>query len=413
MKSNDLLFTDLSTGDKKTFSGFRDSLNGSLEYREVVAPASNIEAIQALLTAVVLKLPLTLLDAEASPPNFDFTGINANLDSHVFELIPGLQDEDALLVPPNGNGFKLTLLSSGTGGSPRSCTHDWGSLSRMLKMGAHHRSDVWGLGYSLTHIAGVLVALQAFYNRNPLVNLFRLGRAEIENSIKDYKITHISGTPTFYRQLIPTQVPIHSVRSVTLGGESVSQDLVEKSKRSFPEARIRNVYASTEAGPLLESNGECFRIPDKYAEVIRITNGRLLVHSSLVSDFDSDQAAFSDEWYDTGDSIEWAREGETEFRIVGRESDKLNVGGLNVSPREVEAVLEAFPGVAVARVSGRKNSVVGTILQAELVCSDTGLTEVELRAYASRHLPPAKVPRLISFVSHLPETRTGKIKRSE
>lgn len=92
-------------------------------------------------------------------------------------------------------------------------------------------------------------------------------------------------------------------------------------------------------------------------------------------------------------------------------------------------MLEEFPGVRKARVFGRKNSVMGNILCAEVVLvkpdggrqtaeggerwTDNGLvTEATLREFAAARLQPFKVPRMIRFVDSLATTRTGKLSRT-
>jgi len=94
-----------------------------------------------------------------------------------------------------------------------------------------------------------------------------------------------------------------------------------------------------------------------------------------------------------------------------------------VNPHEVEAVLGEHSGVAQVRVFGRKNSVMGHILCAEVVLAKADsvlqtaeggrVTEAALRAFAAVRLQPFKIPRVILFVEALATTRTGKISRTE
>ena len=100
------------------------------------------------------------------------------------------------------------------------------------------------------------------------------------------------------------------------------------------------------------------------------------------------------------------------FRIVARDRDWVNVGGSKVNPHEVEAVLCGHPGVIQARVFGRKNSVVGNILCAEIVARPPAPTEADLRSFAAERLQPFKVPRMIRFVDGLGTMRTGKLSRT-
>ena len=91
--------------------------------------------------------------------------------------------------------------------------------------------------------------------------------------------------------------------------------------------------------------------------------------------------------------------------------DWINVGGSKVNPHEVESVLEAHPAVARARVFGRKNSVLGQLLCAEVVARGAAPAEADLREFAGAQLQPFKVPRMFRFVDQIAATRTGKLSR--
>jgi benzoate-CoA ligase len=123
--------------------------------------------------------------------------------------------------------------------------------------------------------------------------------------------------------------------------------------------------------------------------------------------------AFADGWVRTGDRF---RQDETgAYVFCGRADDMLKIGGIWVSPAEVEAVLIEHEAVLEA-------AVVGVADQDELVrvkafvalnagvLADAGLAEA-LRAFAKARLAPFKCPRAIVFVDELPKTATGKIRR--
>jgi acyl-CoA synthetase (AMP-forming)/AMP-acid ligase II len=160
----------------------------------------------------------------------------------------------------------------------------------------------------------------------------------------------------------------------------------------------------------LVAEADVFAIAPGIEDRLRIVDGRVHVHRSLLGEFAGRGA---DEWYDTGDVVEVASESPLRFRIVARQRDWINVGGNKVNPREVEGVLEEHPGVARARVFGRSNSVVGTLLCAEIVRRpDAMVTEPQLREFAGTRLQAFKVPRMVRFVAELAATRTGKLSRS-
>jgi len=255
----------------------------------------------------------------------------------------------------------------------------------------------------------VQVFLQAFFNANPLVNLFQLSREEALSVLIECGVTHLSGTPSFYRLMLPADRPMPWVRAVALGGERSEPLLMARLAEAFPNARIRNYYASTEAGTVLAAPGELFEIPDAMRGVVRLRHARLELHTSLLGEFTASDSV-TDGWFATGDVVEIASEEPLRFRFIGHDRDWINVGGNKVDPAEVEDALLGAPGVREARVFGRRNSVVGQLLCAELVTGPKP-DEAALRAHLGARMQAFKVPRLFSYVDRLERTRTGKLKR--
>ncbi|MCZ6463523.1 MAG: fatty acid--CoA ligase family protein, partial [Proteobacteria bacterium] len=118
----------------------------------------------------------------------------------------------------------------------------------------------------------------------------------------------------------------------------------------------------------------------------------------------------ADGYYHTGDGGHFNAEGVLFFK--GRLGDLIKTGGANVTPREVEVVLEGVTEVKEAYVLGVPDPVRGQNVAAVVVLKDGAVkTEDELRAHVKSQLSAYKVPRHVFFTSHddLPFTDTGKI----
>ena len=72
------------------------------------------------------------------------------------------------------------------------------------------------------------------------------------------------------------------MRRVTLGGEKSDRQLYDSIGCIFPNAKINNVYASTEAGSLFGARGDAFRIPPELKDKFKVVDGELLIHRSLL-----------------------------------------------------------------------------------------------------------------------------------
>jgi fatty-acyl-CoA synthase len=114
-------------------------------------------------------------------------------------------------------------------------------------------------------------------------------------------------------------------------------------------------------------------------------------------------------WLHTRDLA--ARDAEGFYTIRGRLDDLIISGGENIYPREVEAVLQAHPGVRQAAVIGAPDRRWGEVVTAFVVRRDPRLTEEALIAFCreSRALAAFKRPRIVRFVEALPSNPSGKI----
>jgi acyl-CoA synthetase (AMP-forming)/AMP-acid ligase II len=119
-----------------------------------------------------------------------------------------------------------------------------------------------------------------------------------------------------------------------------------------------------------------------------------------------------DGWYDTGDRGFFDAAGHLHF--TGRASAVIKTAGSNVSPAEVESVLDAMPGALHSFVVGLPDPVRGQVVGAAVVASrDAPLSVEAIVAHARRNLSTFKVPTVIRLVaeSELPMLPTGKVDR--
>ncbi len=113
----------------------------------------------------------------------------------------------------------------------------------------------------------------------------------------------------------------------------------------------------------------------------------------------------------TGDLFRQDDEGFLYF--VGRRDDIIKSRGEKVSPREVEDVLHAMPGIAEAAVVGVPNPFLGQAVKAVVrAVPGATLTEPEVRAHCRRHLEDFMVPSSVEVVDELPRTPNGKIDKA-
>ena len=98
--------------------------------------------------------------------------------------------------------------------------------------------------------------------------------------------------------------------------------------------------------------------------------------------------------------------------LAPRRTDLINVGGENVYPAEVEAVLMEHPAVLDAMAVGGADPILGAVVHANVVPAAPDLVDrPELVRHCAARLSPYKVPRTINFVASVPRSAAGKLHR--
>lgn len=320
-----------------------------------------------------------------------------------------IESVDDMISAIRNSSSEITLFTSGTTGFTRKFTHPLKNLIRKINVSDERKNDVWGFAFNPTHVAGVQVFFQAILNQNLLVNVFMESKDFIINAIENHKITNLSSTPTFYRLLLPLDRSFDSVKKITIGGEKSDNHLISQVEKAFPNARINNVYGSTETGPLFSSENDEFIVQDKHIGLIKVVDDELYIHKDLFGK--TTQLNLIDDFYATGDLIEWIDDEQRNFRFTSRKNELINVGGYKVNPYEVEDELTQHPKIRNVRVFGKPSAVLGNVICCEIeLLSDTELKEEDIRHFLNGKIQNFKIPRKISFVEKIELTRTGKKK---
>jgi benzoate-CoA ligase len=124
-------------------------------------------------------------------------------------------------------------------------------------------------------------------------------------------------------------------------------------------------------------------------------------------------ATFLGPWTRSGDK--YVRDADGYYTYCGRSDDMLKVGGIYVSPFEVEGALMSHECVLEAAVVAELDASQLVKPKAYVVvkpgvATDTALVEL-LQLHVKARLAPYKFPRWIEFIDELPKTATGKIQR--
>jgi acyl-CoA synthetase (AMP-forming)/AMP-acid ligase II len=293
----------------------------------------------------------------------------------------------------------LKFKTSGTTGTPKEVTHSLGHLMKNVIVSDSHKSDVWGNTYQKGTIAFEQVRLQAETNGNRMFDISNVNPLQVLDRIRELGITHISATPTWYRML-PITFSSDKLQSAAVSGEPVDRSVIEKINYIFPKAKVKVIYALTEAGTVLVSDNEYFEL--KIVQ-IKIIDNEIYLHKSLLGNYEIDG-----DWYATGDMVDMVRNSPF-FRIIGRKSEMINVGGRKINPEYVEKVLRTIAGVREAKVYGVKNSVTGYVVACQIVAEDEAKENIEKEI--DLLFDRTERPRFIYFNNKIDLTENMKVRR--
>ena len=263
--------------------------------------------------------------------------------------------------------------------------------------------------------------------------------ATVLDVVRHFRPTIYYGVPTSYANVLAADPEVWanadfgSVRICVSAGEPLAGSILARWK-ARTGADILDGIGSTECCHIFISNkiddvrpdcsgtvvpGYEVRIIDDTGDDVQPGEvGSLLVKgdsicSSYWNQHDRTKRTIRGEWIDTGDK--YLRDTDGYFRYQGRSDDMLKVGGIFVSPTEVEAVVNAHDAVLEC-------AVVGVIDEQRLVRPEAYVVlkpgraatvelEEELRQHVRERLAHFKCPRDFHFVDELPKTATGKIQR--
>jgi benzoate-CoA ligase len=366
---------------------------------------------------------------------------------------PGTIGFDSLLAaaptlepePTGKDDAAFWLYSSGTTGFPKGAVHLHHDIVHtvvcyaqgVLGMTAADRTFsvaklffAYGLGNALTFPFAVGATTILWPGPPTAPNVF----AQVER----HKPTLFFSVPTNYGQLLAhkregADFDLSSVRQAVSAGEALPKALFERFRDRF-RVEILDGIGSTEILHIFISNRSGRVRPGSAGELVAGYEARIVDEAgddvpdgtvgNLLIKGDSTCAYYWNKHERTKDTIEghWIRTGDKFSRdqdgyywYAGRADDMLKVGGIWVSPVEIENTLVEHPAVQEAGVIGRRDAddLEKPMAYVVLAAGQHGSPELarELQDFVRSKIAEYKRPRWIEFVEALPKTATGKTQR--
>jgi len=260
--------------------------------------------------------------------------------------------------------------------------------------------------------------------------------------IQDHQITTLCAPPTALRMLINENLNEYqfSLRECVSAGEPLNAEVI-KIWKDGTGLEIRDGYGQTESTCMIcNLPGSKVRLGSMgkatffYDMMIADADGNELpvhetgqiavrmhpehfrgIFKTYIGDDEKQKQVFKHGLYYTGDKAYKDEDGY--YWFVGRDDDVIKSSDYRIGPFEIESVLIELDEVLESAVVGSPHPVKGQEVKAFVVLVPGTDATKELSdkifTYSRNHLAPYKVPRLIEFVSELPKTISGKIRRIE
>jgi acyl-CoA synthetase (AMP-forming)/AMP-acid ligase II len=325
---------------------------------------------------------------------FDEEGISADFSRH---FVPA---ENALLASfLEQDRPGLILFSSGSTGKPKAILHDFDRVADKFRK---PRTAVVAIPFlMIDHFGGINTILAITSSLGTVVTVADRSISNICRAIEAYEVELLPATPSFLTMLVASNLyrefDLSSLQRITYGTEVMPQSTLDRLRDIFPRVELQQTYGLSEVGVLRSKSredgslwvrigGEGFgtKIVD---DILWIKSDYAMVgYLNAPSEFDGEG------WFNTQDRVEV--DGEW-FRILGRVTDLINVGGQKVYPAEVEDAILTVEDVEDVAVYGEAHPLLGQIVVAKVLTSrdeDPAALKQRIRAACREKLAAFKVP---------------------
>jgi acetyl-CoA synthetase len=398
--------------------------------------------------------------AEASSPSLA-SKVLAGLADHGGTSRPGWLDFDAELASSSpdferrsgaqaagGEDLMLLYFTSGTTAEPKMVAHNFNyPLGHIVTAKYWQQVEAGGLHLTVADTGWAKAAWGKLYGQwlcEAAVFVYDYDRfvpAGLLKVVSDYGVTSFCAPPTIYRFFIKedlSRFDLSKLRHASVAGEPLNPEVYEQFKKATG-LELHEAYGQTEltvvlgtfpwTSPkpgsmgrpspgyeldLVDEEGRSCGVGEEGQLVIRTDRQRPLgMFAGYYRDPELTAKAWHGGVYHTGDLAR--RDEEGYFWFVGRADDVIKSSGYRIGPFEVESALMEHPAVLECAITAVPDEYRGQVVKATVVLAKgqapSEALKKELQDYVKSVTAPYKYPRVIDFVTELPKTISGKIRR--
>lgn len=328
----------------------------------------------------------------------------------------------------------LIVFTSGSTGAPKAVVMRQGALvgASLIQAAIWNASPLRVLNnLPINHIGCVGdLGVYTLAGGGALVFAPRFDPAQTLDLIEDHRITIWGQVPTMFQLTLDAEgfdaKRLASLQRIFWGGAQASDDLVRRLSQLGPA--LATSYGQTETVGSIAFTPEGAR-----EDLLARSVGRAvapyevrIAEGGEVGEIEV-RTPFGMSGYWNGDTIEpldmiaaWRGTGDIgsisadgDISLLGRVHDVFKSGGYNIYPGEIEAALEAHPGVSQAALIGVEDPLYGHAGWAFLVAEGQAPDAKDLYAHLSAHIANYKIPKRFVFLDALPLLAVGKVDKKQ
>jgi long-chain acyl-CoA synthetase len=366
--------------------------------------SSSILTLLRLIDLGAIVVPLTIETAHEHEYFFESALVDVVIKDGLVERRPNNQKHEFIESLRAKNHAGLVLFSTGTTGRPKAILHD---LTIFIKRFETPRPTLRTINFLLfDHIGGINTLFHSLFNKGLVIGPEARTIDSILETCRKYDVEVLPTTPTFLRLMlmsgaVPDKVPA-CLKVITYGTERMDQPTLDDLCKLLPNVDFRQTFGMSELGIVRvksEARNSLFmKVGGEGVETRVINNvlqirskSRMLGYLNAPSPFDAEG------WYETKDVVD-IKDGY--YKITGRISDVINVGGLKFMASEVERIALNFPNVSLVKAMAKQNPITGQHVELSVQPIIEGsVDKYLLMTFLKEKLQPHMVPKRIRIES--------------
>ena len=293
----------------------------------------------------------------------------------------------------------LVFFSSGSTGKPKGILHD---TARVAAKFLKQRPPVVAIPFLMfDHFGGFNTILAVTSSLGTVVSVTERSVAQVCRAIEKHRVELLPTTPSFLNLLIAARAfdtyDLSSLRRISYGTEVMPQATLKRLHEALPKVVLQQTYGLSEVGVLASKSrddGSLWMRLGGDGFATKVVDGLLWIKSdfAMLGYLNAPSGFDADGWFNTQDKVEV--DGDY-FRVLGRVTDLINVGGQKVYPAEIEEVVMTVDNIVDVAVYAETNALLGNIIVARVVLAEREPLEsvkARIRSACKQQLAAYKVP---------------------